>query len=316
MLHLAREMNEPALLVTAHYTLGTVLVYLGEIVSAREHFVQGIALCDVSPHRGLTMPDGRDPSLSCRAQLSRVLWLLGYPDQALKVSEAARALVQELAQPLGLVFALFLEMQHHQFRREVIETQQCAEALIALARDRNLPQYAALAGVLNGWARTTRGPAAAGIARMRESLAVQKQMGSELSRPHFLALLAEALEHCGQAEEGLVAVAEALAAVDRTGERYYEAELHRLRGELLLQSGAGNKSAEAVRCFHRAIDIARRQRAKSLELRAAMSLVRVWRQQGRLAEAHAMLAAIYGWFTEGFETADLREAKALLDQPW
>jgi adenylate cyclase len=133
---------------------------------------------------------------------------------------------------------------------------------------------------------------------------------------YFLALLAEAYGKAGQAAEGLATLAEALTVVDKSGERFYEAELYRLRGELLLQSnrqGAQSCGEEAEVCFHKAIDIARRQQAKSLELRAVMSLARLWQQQGKQHEAHQLLSAIYGWFTEGFDTKDLQEAKTLLD---
>jgi predicted ATPase len=153
---------------------------------------------------------------------------------------------------------------------------------------------------------------------MRQGLAAYRATGAEALRPHFLALLAEACGKARQAEEGLTVLAEALAAVNKTGERYYEAELHRLKGELTLQakdqSLRSQVEEEAEACFHKAIDIARQQQAKSLELRAVMSLSRLWQQQGKKQEAHQMLADIYGWFTEGFDTKDLEDAKTLLQE--
>jgi predicted ATPase len=309
ILRLAQETRDPAALVTAHYMLGTVLVYLGEIASAGEHYVQGIALSDA--HRELTLPDGRNPGIACRAQMARVLWLLGHPEQALEVSEAAQRAAQ--THPHDLAFACFLDMLVRQFRREIALTQQRAEHVRALADEHHLPHYRAWAGILHGWARAPS-EAAAGIAEMRESLAAYERLGNELSRPHFLALLAETLGNDGRSEESLAAVTEALASVERTGERYYESELHRLKGELLLKSETDQQRAEAEACFHRALEVAQRQHAKSLESRAAMSLARLWQQQDGIAEARAMLAAIYGWFTEGFDTPDLREAKALLQE--
>jgi predicted ATPase len=151
---------------------------------------------------------------------------------------------------------------------------------------------------------------------MRQGLAAYQAMGAEYMRPYFLALLAEAYGKGGQVEEGLSTLAEALTVVDNTGERVYEAELYRLKGELTLRSQVPSPKSqveeEAEECFYKAIEIARRQQAKSLELRAAMSLSRLWQQRGKRDEARQMLAEIYGWFTEGFDTKDLQEAKALL----
>jgi predicted ATPase len=157
-----------------------------------------------------------------------------------------------------------------------------------------------------------------GIQQIQQGMATDRAIGAEVWWPYHLALLADAYGKTGQIEEGLTALAEALDAVDRTGERWYEAELYRLKGTLTLQSqvpGPRSKvEAEAEACFQKAIDIARKQQAKSLELRAVISLARLWLHQGKRQEAHAMLADIYTWFTEGFDTKDLQEAKALLDE--
>jgi tetratricopeptide (TPR) repeat protein len=287
-----------------------VLFYLGELVTSRDHFEAGISLCDSSHSQRLTMPDGRDLAVSCRAQMARVLWLLGYPDQALMLSVAAHALARELAHPLAQAFALFVEMLVRQFRREVVQAQSCADSLMVLAREHGLAQYAAWAEVVHGWASTLQG-SAQGIARIRESLDKQDQMRSVLSRPHFLALLADAMDGQGQVQAGLIAVSEGLTSVKRFEERYYEAELLRLKGELLQKSGG--EANEAADCFAEAIEVAARQGARSLELRAVMSLARRLRQEGKRAEARTMLASVYGWFTEGVDTQDMLDAKALLD---
>jgi predicted ATPase len=189
----------------------------------------------------------------------------------------------------------------------------CVEALQAAAIEYDLPQYRTWAGILKGWV-IARSEPATGIAQTRESLAEYERMGNELSRPHFLALLAEALGRDGQTEEALRVIGEAFASVDRTNERYYEAELHRLKGEFLLTSEDDQQRAEAEACFHRALEVARRQQSKSLELRAATSLARVWQHNGRGPEARAMLASVYNWFTEGFERPDLQDVKAVLDE--
>ena len=173
-----------------------------------------------------------------------------------------------------------------------------------------------MATLLQGWVLAEQGEGEAGIAQMHQGLSAYQAVGSALLRPYFLALLAEAYGKVGQAEQGLTALAEALTIVERTGERWWEAELHRLKGELLLVQAGGKKSSmeKAEACLHQALAIARRQQAKSLELRAAMSLARRWRHHGKRAAARQMLAEAYGWFTEGFDTADLQEVRALLDE--
>jgi predicted ATPase len=166
--------------------------------------------------------------------------------------------------------------------------------------------------ILRGWALTAQGAGAEGIAQMRQGFAAYGATGAEVDRPYLIALLAEACREVGQAEEGLTVLIEALAFVDKTGDRYWEAELYRHKGELLLALAEENQ-AEAEACFQKAIEIARRQGAKSFELRAVMSLSRLW-QQRKQAEAHQLLSEIYGWFTEGFDTTDLKEAKVLLEE--
>jgi predicted ATPase len=192
-------------------------------------------------------------------------------------------------------------------------TQEQAEAAVALASEQSFALFLAVGTILQGWALAEQGEGGEGIARMRQGLAAYRATGAELGQPYVLALLAEAYGKVGQADEGLRMGAEALAVVQNNGERFYEAELHRLRGELLLAQSPSNHM-EADACFHQALNVARRQQAKSLELRAAMSLSRLWQRQGKHKEAHDLLAPIYGWFTEGFDTADLREAKALLEE--
>ena len=227
----------------------------------------------------------------------------------------ALTLAQELAHPFSLAFALYFAAWLHQFRREGQAAQERAEAAMALSTRAGVSAYwVAWGTILRGWALAVQGQGAEGMAQMRQGLAAWRATGAELRRPYFLALLAEAYGKAGQAEEGLHVLAEALAAVAAdSGERFCEAELYRLKGELLLQAGTVPDDAEAEACFQQALDMARRQQAKSLELRAAMSLSRLWQQQGKRAEAHELLAPIYGWFTEGFDTADLQEAKALLE---
>jgi predicted ATPase len=238
--------------------------------------------------------------------------MLGYPDQALRRSRETLTLPQELSHAFSLAYALDFAARIHQLRREEQLTQAQAQALIALSREQGFTQRLATGTILWGWALTAQGQGEEGIAHMRQGLAAFRATGAELAQPYYLALLGEAYGALGQAGEGLKVLAEALATTHKTGEQFCEAELHRLKGKLLL-AGSAAHHAEAEACFQQALDVARRQRAKSWELRAAMSLSRLWQQQGKRAEAHALLTPIYGWFTEGFDTADLQEAKALLD---
>ncbi len=250
--------------------------------------------------------------MNCRLYVAHSLGLLGYPEQARQQYQAALTRAQDLAHAFTLVHALHNVTIGHQVRREGRATQERAETLIALCTEQGSPLYLAWATILRGWALATQGQTAEGLAQMYQGLAAARAMGTELLVPYTLALLAEA---CGQAEhidEGLRLLAEALAVADNTAERWYEAELYRLKGELLqpVCSASGERRST---CFQHALDIAHRQQAKSWELRAAVSLSRLWQQQGKRAEAHELLAPIYGWFTEGFDTADLQEAKTLLE---
>ena len=248
----------------------------------------------------------------CRGHATWPIWMLGYPDQARQSIRESLTLAQELAHPFSLAIALNTAAVGYQFRREVRAVQKRAEELMALSTEQSFPQWLAYGTILRGWALTAQGEGAEGISQMRKGLAARRATKAELQRPYFLGLLAEAYGEAGQAEEGLSVLDEALAIVDNTGERNWEAELHRRKGELLLALSEENQ-AEAEACFYRAVEIARRQSAKSLELRAVMSMSRLW-QQEKPQEAHQLLSEIYGSFTEGFDTADLKEAKSLLEE--
>ena len=220
-------------------------------------------------------------------------------------------MAQELAHPFSQTYALCFSALGHQFRREVQATQMRAEASCALAGEQGFAFFVAFGTVLRGWALAEQGQSEAGIRQMHEGMAACRSTGAEADRPYFLALAAEAYGRGSRYDEGLAMLEEALALVEQSEERYWEAEIHRLKGVLLLARSA-EQQMEGEACWHTALAVARRQQAKSLELRAAMSLSRLWQRQGKGTEAHALLAPIYGWFTEGFDTADLQEAKELL----
>jgi predicted ATPase len=221
-------------------------------------------------------------------------------------------LAQQIAHPFSLGFALSFAAVFHQLRREGYAVQECAEVAISLAVEQGFPIWRAMSSIPRGWALVQQGQAQEGIEQMHQGLRAHHATGAEIGRPYWLALLAEAHGSIGEPEAGLTVLMEALTLVDTTGERWYEPELYRLKGALLLQQASDNQ-AEAENCFQQAIAVAQNQQAKSFELRAAISLARLWQQQGKRQEAYDLLAPVYHWFTEGFDTADLQEAKALLD---
>jgi predicted ATPase len=313
LLNLAQHLQDPALLLSAHNALGSALFSLGELTLARGHFEQSLALYERHQPSSLAMQNERHPGVVSRRYLARILWLLGYPDQALQRIHEALMLARTAAHPDSLAEALCHMAHIHRLRREVPQTLQWAEAARAHARAQGFPVWLWIGTSLHGWALAMQGQRAQGIAQMRRELAAIQAEGRVQGRPSVLAWVAEGYLELGQAEEGLSMIAEALAVVHTAGERFYEPELYRLKGELLLVRSVEHHT-EAEAYFRQALGVARRQQAKSLELRAALSLSRLWQQQGKLAEARELLAPIYGWFTEGFDTADLQEAKALLDE--
>jgi predicted ATPase len=222
-------------------------------------------------------------------------------------------LAQELAHPFSLAYALASVSALHQLRREQQVVQERAEATIALSREQGFPYWLAIGTIRRGSALAAQGQGAEGVQQIQQGIAAWRATGADVNRPWFLALLAEACGKAGKAEEGLAAVAEALTVVHTRANRVCEAELYRLKGELQLMLATDN-AAEAETCFRQALAVARQQQARSLELRAALSLARLWQQQGKRAEARQLLAEVYGWFTEGFGTTDLQEAKALLEE--
>jgi len=270
-----------------------------------------MALYDPQQHRAAVFLYGDDSGVICHSLAAWTLWILGYPDQGLARSQEAVTLAQQIAHPFSLAYALGFATMFHQFRREVRCTQERAEATIILTTEQGFPLWRARGAMLRSWALAHQGQAQDRSEQITQGLSSHRATGSELLLPYFLALLADAHGIRGEPEAGLTALAEALALVDTTGERVWEPKLYRLKGELLLQQSSDNH-LEAETCFHHALEVARTQQAKSFELRAATSLARLRQSQGKCQEAHDLLAPVYGWFTEGFDTADLKDAKALL----
>jgi predicted ATPase len=311
---LAQRTREPAQLLQARLAWTVTSLSLGDPAVTREHMEQGVALYDPRRHSSHASLYGQDPGVACRCIGAVALWLLGYPEQAAKRSRDGLALSRESGHPNTLALAEQYAAILGQYRREWPVVQRSAEAILAIAAEHGFTFWQACGLMMHGWALAEQGAAASGVAQLRQGLDGFLATGGGIYRPYFLALLAEALGREGQIEEGLGVLAEALALIQETDEGFNAAELHRLRGEFLLQRETTEAtSREAEACFRHALTIARQQQARSLELRAAMSLTRLYRKQNRHAEVRPILAECYGWFTEGFDTPDLQEAQALLE---
>jgi DNA-binding SARP family transcriptional activator/predicted ATPase len=309
---LAQREQNPQHIAMANLVIGFTLISTGEFIPARSRLEEMIAGYDPEQYRALMHVLGQDIGVVCRSILSWVLWFLGYPDQALKQSQEALALAQKLDHPFSLAFALAIAgATLHLFRREGQMVEKWTVALNQLVTKEGFALYQAGGTVFQGWVHTEQQRFEEGITLMHRGVGTWYAMGVRIQYTQLLAMLTEAYGKAGQAEDGLKVLSEALDAVEKTNERYYEAELHRLNGELLLMQ---DDEIEAEVCFHKAIEVARRQQAKLWELRTTRSLSRLWQRQGKREEARQLLAEIYDWFTEGFDTPDLKEAKALLEE--
>jgi predicted ATPase len=311
---LAQGQPDPVCLLVAHNVLQQPLFHLGELAEARRHQEQGLALYDRQQHRTLTAVYGEDPGVGCLAYGAATLWHLGYPEQALRSVQASLGLAEELANPFNVAQALYYGAFTHQCRREPRRVEELAGALIEVCREQGFALLLAGGMVLGGWSLAAQGQTDQGIRQMRQGLADWQATGAVSHRPYHLTLLAEALAWQGQVQDALAALAEALSLSTTSGERFLDAELYRLRGEWLLAGADPRAEAwgTAEACFLQALEVARAQQGKSLQLRAVQSLGRLFQEQGRQAEARPLLAETYGWFTEGFDTPDLRAGQTLL----
>jgi serine/threonine protein kinase/tetratricopeptide (TPR) repeat protein len=335
LLRLSESSQDPALSVVTHLTQGRLLHYFGEPGAAEVHFERALALNERAlahnpPEHYLSYLTiiYMHPIAVCQSDSAWSLWLLGYPDRALDRVREAHKLAQQLADPLSLVYALMFAAGVHYLRGEWLASQEQAEAALALAREHDLAFFLGWLTASRSFALTRQGRLEEGITQIRDGLAARGSK-DQLGYTAICAMVAENLGQAGQIAEGLTMLSKGLAFTERTGERFYEAEMYRVKGELLLKmedrglkieendtppSILGPQCSSPDECFHQAIKIARRQEAKSWELRAVMSLSRLWQREGKREEACELLAGIYGWYTEGFDTADLQEAKALLEE--
>jgi predicted ATPase len=308
MLRLAERDHDVAAQVASHRALSAALYHLGEWTSTRKHLEQVVVLYDALPDRPPPPLYAVDHRAMALAFLAPTLYAIGYPDQARARRGEALAYAQQLDHPHSLALVLSHLCEFHSLAHDWETVQDLAQALVDLSNEQGFSHYVATGHVYGGCALAQLGQVREGLASYRRGSTVRR-----VGYPLYQGVLAEACHKVGEFQDALSLLAEVLDRVERTGERWFEAELHRFRGGVMLTL-CDDSGAEAESCFWRAITVAREQGARMWELRAATSLARLWRDQGRRAEAHDLLAPVYGWFTEGFDTADLKNAKALLDQ--
>jgi predicted ATPase len=309
---LAQDQHDRTLVLKGYMDLELIEFFRGDPVTARAHLEHSLRLTDVHQSLLPLFTAGYEARVTTLIPLALALWMLGYGDQAQQRSQEALARAQQVEHTPSLAWALLIAAVLSQHRRDVAATQAGAEALIALATVQGFEHRVAQGRMLLGWALAMQGDVATGMAHIQQGMGTVQTIGQKLNRPCHLGYLAEAYGQAGQPEAGLTVLDEALTLVEATEERWWEAEVYRLKGELLLQLPLPD-IPQATACFHQALDVAHRQQAKALELRAALSLSRLWQQQGQRDQVRQLLTEIYSWFTEGFETPDLQEAGMWLE---
>jgi predicted ATPase len=312
LLSTAQRLQDPALLLEAHHTLWAILFTLGDLDAAQKHAEYGIANYNQQQHSYLaSLYGGHDPGVCSRTHAARQLCLLGYPDQALQRGREAVALGHELSHPFSLGQALYWLGWVHQQRGELEAASTWIAALSEIGMELGFPRFVTQADFLRSYLLLDQGRAEEAIVEMRRAVGARLERFAGREHSYYIASIGEALGRGGQIAAGLSALADEIARVAQVGEAFYEAELYRIKGDLLLKLSPPDE-VQAEGCFQDALEVARHQQAKLLELRAAMSLSRLWQRQGEKQKAQRLLADVYGWFTEGFDTADLKAAKVLL----
>jgi predicted ATPase len=311
LLRLSRQRDDYAGLVLGHLSSGRNLFFGGRFASSLSHWEEVLTLYDPNSPYSLVDQAGIYPQVVSRAYLGTVVFCLGFPDQALAQSNAAIAEAQRLAHPPSLAVSLTNGTTVLLLVGDNAILGEWVDQLVAVTIEQGYPFWRAQGTIYRGWVKVKNGDVIEGISLLRSGSTAYRATGAESLTPYFTAILARACEIAGQIEEGLTLLDEALQIDERTGAHWFTAELNRHKGQLLLRQGHSEAAGELYR---KALSIAQEQEAKLWELRAAGSLARLRRDQGRHAEARDLLAPVYGWFTEGFDTADLKEAKALLDE--
>jgi predicted ATPase len=312
-LNLAQQSRDPMLVAVSHWVLGVIFFSLGEFAAARAHLKQMIAFYEPQQHHhAFLLLRGSDGGLSALAYDACCLWCLGYPKQALKRSQEALALARELDHAFSSADVLcYAGCMFNKLRRDAPALKDDAEELMRLSKGMGFSSFGGTGTCYCGEALIRLGQVQEGLAHLREGMVVRQSIGARCNSSGILGALGEAQAKAGRPEEGLATLAEALDMVEETDERYWQSELYRMQAELLFMQ---DDEAEAEASFHKAIEIARRQQAKSWELRATIGLARLWQKQGKGEDARQMLARIYDWFTEGLDTPDLQEARMLLEE--
>jgi predicted ATPase len=311
LLRLSRRRKDTAGLVLGHYSCGRNLMFAGRFASSRLHLEEVLALYDPISHRSLVHQAGFHPQVVSQAYLGMTLFCLGFPDQALSQSNAAIANARRLAHAPSLAQSLELGARLLSLVGDNAALDERAGQLIVVATEQGFPWYRALGTIYRGWVKVKNGDVAEGISLLHSGLSAYRATGPETRMPYYIALLANAYEIAEQAEEALALFDEALQTVEMTRARWFEAELNRHKGQLLQRQG---QPATAGELYRKALSIAEEQGAGLWELRAATSLARLRRDQGRTREAHNLLAPLLDRFNEGFETADFKAAKAVIDE--
>jgi len=313
LLERAQQSQDSAARAAGHLVMAVSLIHMGKQTIARRHCQEALDLYDPDQHRPIAFRYGLEIGTAVNAYCSWTLWLLGYPDQALEHGLQSLDFLERIKHPYTESRALYWNTVLHEFRREWPIVDERASSAMQSAGKHGFALVLATGQIMQGASIAATGQGKAGLQQMRDGLDAYQATGGLFQRTYLLAKFAEALNAEGLPEEGLEALQEAAKLAETSSEFYYESEIHRLRGELLL-AASPKDAVEAEACYQQALEVARRQEAKSLELRAAASLARLWWQQGRQKDAHELLAPIYGWFSEGFDTADLIDAKELLSE--
>jgi class 3 adenylate cyclase/predicted ATPase len=314
LLELGERNQNPGYQLEAHLAMGLCSLYMGRFLESRAHFEQGLALYKPEDRPLHSFHYLGHSAAICRSYLGRTLSFLGYQDQAVKFSEEGLVLARTFSIPMSQVQAMGMLTILYQARRDFSAAREWASNTIWHATEYGFPYWSSLSAMVQGSLVAQQGHLDQGLAQLRRALDRHLATGAKLGLSWFLVLLAELYGMATRWEEGFQALSQALAHVEDTEERYYAAEVHRLRGELLLRQSGLRAAADAETCLRQALDVARRQAAKAWELRAATSLARLWCDQNRADEARALLTDVYNWFTEGFDTPDLQDARRLLDE--
>lgn len=291
--------------------------YQGDFQAAHEHLERAIPHYEFDYHRSTIPLFGRDPGVLIYCYDAQALWFLGFVERSERAAQGAIDLAKKLSSPFNEALCYAIHATYYAYRRDAAKTLEMAEAALKISNDRGFLHWIALASINKGWSLCRLGKAKEGLVTFLDGLKRWKSMGAEMAGPTFSVLLGEIYQASGQSHKALYAIGEGLAISAKNNDRHNEAGLYRVKGEMLLKLSKRNGTgdfAEAEECFKRAIDIAQQQKARALELRAALSLACLWNSMRKKREAHRMLSNIYDLFTEGFDTPDLKKARELLDE--